>query len=252
MRLPKTANRSNDGFQEVRRCGDGGRGGGNGRGDTPGRGPPGRGGRGSRSSQTEKADKTMENKENEEKVSKDSNEEEPMEDEEEPEMTDCIEEYEDEPEEKKEESKTEESKAKNKVTFKQTKEKHENQPAKSFYERALQDDSEAKERMRERGEGYAETRPQYSTQIKIEFNVKAGTTFDVRILANQNPRSNEKSRHNHGYRVEKIQDFREVHGTTERGQIHGGNHGESVPPTQSRIQNHLLRAASKQGEVQRD
>jgi hypothetical protein len=180
MRLPRPVNRTNDGFQEVRRRGGGGRGGGNGRGDTPGRGPPGRGGRGSRSSQTEKADETMENKENEEKVSKDSNEEEPMEDEEEPEMKDCIEEYEDEPEEKKEESKTEESKAKNKVTFEETKEKHENQPAKSFYERVLQDDSEAKERMRERGEGYAETRPQYSTQIKIEFNVKAGTTFDVR------------------------------------------------------------------------
>eukprot|EP00978_Attheya_sp_CCMP212_P046152 scaffold376796_cov47-Attheya_sp.AAC.1 len=34
--------------------------------------------------------------------------------------------------------------------------------------------------MRERGEGYVETFNQYSTQIKIEFNVKAGMTFDVR------------------------------------------------------------------------
>eukprot|EP00978_Attheya_sp_CCMP212_P028329 scaffold97599_cov32-Attheya_sp.AAC.1 len=34
--------------------------------------------------------------------------------------------------------------------------------------------------MCERGEGYVETRPQYSTQINIEFNVKAGTMFDVR------------------------------------------------------------------------
>eukprot|EP00978_Attheya_sp_CCMP212_P039586 scaffold207258_cov64-Attheya_sp.AAC.2 len=103
----------------------------------------------------------MENKENEGKVSEDSNEEEAMEDKEEPEMKDCIEEYKDEPEEKKEESKTKESKAKNKVTFEETKENHKNPPAKSFYERSLgpQDYSEAKERMRERGEGYVEMRP---------------------------------------------------------------------------------------------
>eukprot|EP00978_Attheya_sp_CCMP212_P010298 scaffold24837_cov63-Attheya_sp.AAC.3 len=37
--------------------------------------------------------------------------------------------------------------------------------------------------MRERREGrYVETFNQYSTQIKIKFNVKAGTTFDVRSL----------------------------------------------------------------------
>eukprot|EP00978_Attheya_sp_CCMP212_P016517 scaffold43333_cov16-Attheya_sp.AAC.1 len=63
--------------------------------------------------------------------------------------------------------------------------------------------------MRERGEGYAETRPQYSTQIKIEFNVKAGTTFNVRSSLIKTLEEMKKSGRNHGYRVEKIQDLRE-------------------------------------------
>eukprot|EP00978_Attheya_sp_CCMP212_P004293 scaffold9391_cov59-Attheya_sp.AAC.1 len=61
MRLPKTVNRSNDGFQEVSRCRGDGRGGGYGRGDMPGRGSPGRRGRGGRGALKEKGDETMEN-----------------------------------------------------------------------------------------------------------------------------------------------------------------------------------------------
>eukprot|EP00978_Attheya_sp_CCMP212_P039810 scaffold210878_cov68-Attheya_sp.AAC.1 len=68
MRLPKTVNRPNDGFQEVTRRRGGGRGGGHGRGDKPGRGPPGRGGYGGRGETKEKGDETMENFENERKT----------------------------------------------------------------------------------------------------------------------------------------------------------------------------------------
>jgi hypothetical protein len=183
MRLPRTANRSNDGFQEVKRRGGGGRGGGRGRGDTPGRGPPGRGGYGSRSFQREKADETMENEENDEKVSEDSNGDESMDrDEEEEEEEDGVEEYEEETKESIEDPKESENEP-IKETVKETVEQKE----KSFFEKAQEQDekdrgfySEAKERMRERGENYVETVMKYSTQIKIEFNVKAGTTFDVR------------------------------------------------------------------------
>eukprot|EP00978_Attheya_sp_CCMP212_P022726 scaffold68194_cov58-Attheya_sp.AAC.13 len=74
MRLQKTTvNRSNNGFQEVTRRRGGGRGGGYGRGDKPGRGPPGREGRGGRGESKEKGDKIMENSEKERKVDADSN-----------------------------------------------------------------------------------------------------------------------------------------------------------------------------------
>jgi hypothetical protein len=182
MRLPKTVHRSNDGFQEVKHRGGGGRGGGQGRGVKAGRGPPGRGEGNGRGFQKEKADETMENEGNDENGSGDSNgdedmdnEEEEDEDEEEEEV-DGVEEYEEENEEK-----TEEPKA-NKETTKETNGDHGKSKAKkSFYERAVAEDhSDVQEKLRERGEGYAETVNRYSTQIKIEFNVKAGTTFDVR------------------------------------------------------------------------
>ena len=98
------------------------------------------------------------------------------EEDEEEEEVDGVEEYEEENEEK-----TEEPKA-NKETTKETNGDHGKSKAKkSFYERAVAEDhSDVQEKLRERGEGYAETVNRYSTQIKIEFNVKAGTTFDVR------------------------------------------------------------------------
>jgi hypothetical protein len=95
----------------------------------------------------------------------------------EPEMEDCVEEYEEESEERTAEEKTEE-------TTKQTAEKTSEKPEKTTENEGKTDKKPAydkvKERLRERGNGYVETFTQHSTQIKIEFNVKAGTTFGVR------------------------------------------------------------------------
>jgi hypothetical protein len=180
MRLPKTVNRPNDGFQEVTRRRGGGRGGGHGRGDKPGRGPPGRGGYGGRGETKEKGDETMENLENERKTDVDSNNDDEMENEDElEEYKDGVEEYEDE--EEKEEIVKDQKEIETETNKKTEK-------GKTFFEKAQEESeaertggySEAKERMRERGDNYVESYTQHTTHIKIEFNVKAGTTFDVR------------------------------------------------------------------------
>jgi hypothetical protein len=180
MRLPKTAKTTNDGFTEVRRRGIGGRRGGQGRSGRAGRGSSGRiadhGGR----NPNKKDDETMkenENTENVEKVDADANGKAPTEDDVEPEMEDCIEEYEEESEETTAvatpEEQTGETAAKNSEKPKKPKENEGKMDNKPAYD-------EAKERLRERGDGYVETFTQHSTQIKIEYNVKEGTTFGVR------------------------------------------------------------------------
>eukprot|EP00978_Attheya_sp_CCMP212_P039918 scaffold212471_cov54-Attheya_sp.AAC.1 len=180
MRLPKTVNRPNDGFQEVtRRRGGRGRGGGHGRGNKPGRGPPGRGGQAEvkRKKKETKPWKTRKKREKwtqiqtktrqwKTRTNWKNNQ-------------DGVEEYKDE-EEKEEivedpkESETENTKntEKGKTFFEKAKEESEAERTGGY--------SEAKERMRERGENYVESYTQHTTHIKIEFNVKAGTMFDVR------------------------------------------------------------------------
>eukprot|EP00978_Attheya_sp_CCMP212_P021072 scaffold61174_cov65-Attheya_sp.AAC.1 len=73
------------------------------------------------------------------------------------------------------------TKENNKDQTKEKQEKHDEQREKSFFKKSTrtQDYSEARERMCNRGEEYVETYLWSTTQIKIEFNVKAGTTLDV-------------------------------------------------------------------------